>query len=234
MRRIVVWIVIVGCVAVAITILGWTHLSKPRRDTNAVAAAQDEVYEAVVGYITAPVRGRSSIGRLVFDETVLAGFGVLSGPMPKTCKEAIHKVLRANDHTPPFNSLADKLYRLFAGTDASLQSDTIADFVEKACTSGRLSQTFHTAQPRSFIPADSVYFEGWPSRNKAAKPLEQLFPGADGIISFSHVGFDSSLHQAIVSTSFVCGGLCGTGRYYVLKKRSGRWQIIGGSIVWVS
>jgi len=230
----VVWIAIVACVAAAITILCWTHFSKARRDANAVAAAQDEVYEAVVGYITTAVDGRKgSIRRLVFDQTVIAGFGVQSGPIPETCKEDTYRVLRANDLTPPF--IYRFIYHLFGGTDdGSLQSDTIEDFAEKACTSGPLSQTFHTVLPRSFISADSVYFEGWSGRDKTGKPFERLFPGACGIISFSHVGFDSSLHEAIVSTSFVCGGLCGSGRYYVLKKRSGRWRVVSGSMVWVS
>jgi hypothetical protein len=118
--------------------------------------------------------------------------------------------------------------------DRSLRADAIQDFLEKSRTVGRLPQTFHTDLPRTFIEAESVRFNFWPIEKNGPKSFEQLFPGASGIISFSHVGFDSTLHEAIVSTSFVCGVLCGTGSRYVLRKKSGRWEVVNKLIVWVS
>jgi hypothetical protein len=58
-----------------------------------------------------------------------------------------------------------------------------------------------------------------------------LFPGAPGLISFSHVGFDSTLREATVSTAFVCGRLCGTGSRYVLKKIRGHWEVVNKWVV---
>jgi hypothetical protein len=43
-----------------------------------------------------------------------------------------------------------------------------------------------------------------------------------------------SLPVRIISTSFVCGVLCGTGRLYTLNKKWGRWEVISNPIVWVS
>jgi hypothetical protein len=223
-------------VALALVLFCWFFLSRPRRDAKAVAAAEDNVYEAVVRDIFRTAHGQSQVKQFVFDEAVVAGLDVVSAPVPASCKQKVLSSLRLHRDNPPFNSLADKIYRLITrgGDDYSLRADTIQDFAERACTSGRVSQAFHTDLPRTFIADDSVYFDGWTTRNKNAKSFERLFPGASGIISFSYVGFDAGLDQAIVSTSFVCGGLCGTGKVYVLKKRWGRWRVVNQWIVWVS
>lgn len=86
---------------------------------------------------------------------------------------------------------------------------------------------------RTFIAVDRVHFRDWPFKKDDATSFEQLFPGASGIISFSHVGFDSTLDEAVVSTS-ICGGLCGPGQSYFLKKKRGRWEVAAKSSVWVS
>lgn len=222
-------------VAVAVALVCWFYLSKPPRDAKAVAAAENKVYEAVVRDMLGTANGQSQVKQLVFDEALATGLDVVSGPVPASCKQKVLSSLQHRDNLP-FNSLADRIYRLLTrgGDDYSLRAEAIQDFAERACTSGHVSQAFDTDLPRTFIDDDSVYFEGWPTRNKNAKSFEKLFPGASGIISFSHVGFDASLDEAIVSTSFICGGLCGTGRVAVLKKRGGRWRVVNQWIVWVS
>jgi hypothetical protein len=135
-----------------------------------------------------------------------------------------------------YNSLADKAYRFFSRGeyDSALREDTIESFLERSCTPGPLSQTFHTDLPRTFISEKKAHFRGWPIQKDESMSFERLYPGASGIISFSHVGFDSTLDEAIVSTGFVCGGLCGTGYRYVLRKKSGRWKVVEWLMVWVS
>jgi hypothetical protein len=228
------WIVTVACVAIAITLFCWFYLRKSRPDGKRVSAAEDEVYEAVVHDMVTPTHGQANTNQLVFDETLLTE--LTTGADAKSCKENARKNLRLESSTPPYNSLADKVYRVLtrSGYDGSLRADTIQDFLEKSCTVGRLPQTFHTDLPRTFIDAESVHFDGWPIEKNGPKSFEHLFPGAGGIISFSHVGFDSALHEAIVSTSFVCGGLCGSGSRYVLRKNWGRWEVVNKWIVWVS
>jgi hypothetical protein len=180
-----------------------------------------------------PTDGQANISHLVFDDAVLTD--LTAGAEIKSCKESVRKLLRLEDSTPPFNSLADKIYRAFARRDDDLlRADTIQDFLEKSCGVGRLSTTFHTDLPRTFIAAESIHFDGWPIEKNGKPSFEQLFPGADGIISFSHVGFDSTLHQAIVSTMYVCGGLCGTRWRCILRKKSGRWEIENRLMVWMS
>jgi hypothetical protein len=234
MQRIRISIVV--SVAVGAVLLCWFYFSRPTRDAKVVAAAEDEVYEAVVRDMVGPPGGHSGVRQLVFDQSVITGLDVVSGPVPASCKERVLRSLQLHDDTPPFNSLADKVYRLVTrgGDDYSMRAAAIQDFGDRSCTNGRLSQTFHTDLPRTFIADDGVYFDFGPNRNKSAKSFEELFPGASGIISLSHVGFDANLDEAIVSTSFVCGGLCGTGKVYSLKKRWGHWRVVNQWIVWVS
>jgi hypothetical protein len=229
------WLLIAACLAIAAVAYCTVHLrSLAHANPRAVASAEDEVYEAVVRDMVTPVHAQAHIGQLVFDDTVLTHLS--TGADIKSCKETARKNLRLESSTLPYNSLADKVFRVLTrnGYDDSLRADTIQDFLEKSCTAGRLSQTFHTDLPRTFIAAESLRFSDWPIEKDGPKSFQQVFPGASGIISFSHVGFDSTLHEAIVSTSFVCGGLCGTGSRYVLRKRWGRWEVVNKWIVWVS
>ena len=66
------------------------------------------------------------------------------------------------------------------------------------------------------------------------KDFRQTFPGASGIISLSRVGFDSTLHEAIVSSEFVCGMLCGEGRRHILRETRGKWVVVQSLVVWIS
>ena len=217
--------------AVALSLAGFCSCnSTDRSNGRQVAAAEDEVYEAVVRDMMESAKGPS---RLVFNDTLLTELA--PGEDTKSCEEGARKNLRLETNTPPYNSFADKLYRYVnRGYDYSLKADTIQDFLTKSCTTaGPLSQTFHTDLPKTFIPVGNVHFNDLIA-NDGSKSFEELFPGAAGIISFSRVGFDSTLHEAIVSASFVCGMLCGSGHRYILRKVRGHWQVVNGWMVWVS
>lgn len=229
-------VVVAALVAIAATSAYYylSHRQPVPPDEKAVSAAEDEVYEAVVRDMLAPPGKTIGVTQLVFADTLI--IGRVSGPDGESCQESVRKEFSLADDPPPFNSFADKIYRAVTrgGYDRPLRDETIQAFAERSCSVGHLSQTFHTDLPRTFIASESVYFDGWRVDKSLSKPFEQLFPGAAGILSFSHVGFDPSLNEAIVSSSFVCGGLCGTGQRYILKKRRGRWQVVSSRIVWMS
>ena len=233
--RIREWLLIAGClVVVSAGVYCTIHLrSRTLASPQAVASAEDEVYGALVRDMVRPADGQSSMGQLVFDDAVLTY--LWTGADTKSCRDSVRKrLLLEVNNTPPFNSLPDKVYRIVhGGDDGSLRADAIQDFLQKSCTVGRLSQSFHTDLPKTFIAAGSVHFSDL-IENDGSKSFEQLFPRAGGIISFSHVGFDSRLHEAIVSVSYVCGGLCGSGHRYVLKKMRGQWEVVSRLELWVS
>jgi hypothetical protein len=48
---------------------------------------------------------------------------------------------------------------------------------------------------------------------------------SSGVLSVPAVGFDETKTRAIAYVEFVCGMLCGGGRYYLLKKQEAGWRI---------
>lgn len=47
---------------------------------------------------------------------------------------------------------------------------------------------------------------------------------ANGLFTLSEVAFDKEHHRAIVSFSFVCGSLCGSGSVWLFEKVDGTWK----------
>jgi len=60
------------------------------------------------------------------------------------------------------------------------------------------------------------------------------FRGAQGILTFSRVGFRADGTQALFYWSNRCEGLCDTGMYVVLEKRNDRWLIAKEIEMWIS
>ena len=183
------WIATLACVAIGLALVYCFHFSKQYPDEKRVLAAEDEVYEAVVRDMVAPPgHGHAPVSELVFDDSVLDN--LTPGTDLKTCEERARRDLRLENSKLPYDSFADKFYRALtrSGYDGSLSAYTIQDFLHKSCTVGRLSQTFHTDLPRTFIAVQSVSFNDAPIEKNGPPPFRQRYPGAGGIISFSHVG----------------------------------------------
>lgn len=221
----------VAAAAAALSVAGFCSCnSLPRSNEKRVADAENAVYETVVHDMMKSATGPS---QLVFDDTLLTDLA--PGVDAESCEGAARKNLWLENSPPQYNSFADKLYRFVnRSRDYSLRADTIQDFLQKSCTTaGHLSQAFNTDLPKTFVAVRNVHFDDLIVKD-GSKSFEQLFPGAVGIISFSRVGFDSTLHEAIVSTSFVCGMLCGSGHRYLLRNVGGHWQVINRLMLWVS
>lgn len=230
------WLLIAGCLVVTGVVYCGIHFrSRGAASPQAVASAEDEVYEAVVRDMVTPIHGQAQISQLVFDDAVLTD--LTPGEGKDSCQKSVHRRRRLEGGAPPYDSLLDKIYRVFTGDwldTGPLREDAIQDFVEKSCTVGRLSTTFHTDFPRTFVDRDSFGFEMVPNRENNPKDFRQTFPGASGIISLSRVGFDSTQHEAIVSSAFVCGMLCGEGRRHILRKTRGKWVVVQSIVVWIA
>jgi len=232
------WLLIAGCLAVtAVLYCIIHHRSRAPASPQAVASAEDEVYEAVVRDMVTPSPELAHMSNLVFVDTVVTDLRTEEDKDKKSCQERVRKGLLLEGSTPPYNSLVDKIYRVLTGgwrDTGLLRADTIQDFLEKSCTVGRLSTTFHTDVPRTFVDRDSFRFGEVPNQKNIPKDFGQTFPGASGIISLSRVGFDSTLREAIVSSVFTCGFLCGPNRRYILRKTQGRWAVVQSLVVGIS
>ncbi len=63
----------------------------------------------------------------------------------------------------------------------------------------------------------------WIRRGKSVEQaVDDAF--ATGLFSMSEIVFDAAHRKALVTTSFVCGGLCGSGRTRLFEKVDGVWK----------
>jgi hypothetical protein len=62
---------------------------------------------------------------------------------------------------------------------------------------------------------------------------EQKDSNQIGVIQFSSISFKKDFKEAIVYTSFYCGGECGEGQVFHLEKKD-KWKIKKAETLWVS
>jgi len=204
--------------------------SRPGFSEQQIAKAEDEVYETVVREVL-PKLGQSPGMRLVFDDKQIVGD--VPWLNAESCKTAPASSVQVSDDPPLFDASADTPREL--STNAFYRTAPSPDVVESyrkmRCVGGHLSRTFHTDVPHSFV--DGALFEHvLPSAEDTN--FARLFPGASGVLGFSHVGFNKRLDEAIVSMSYHCGSLCGGGRRYYLKRVDGRWKTVSKRTTWES
>jgi hypothetical protein len=63
--------------------------------------------------------------------------------------------------------------------------------------------------------------------------FEKRFPGNYGYHTFTRIGFNRDLTEAVFYTEHMCG-LCGEGKYVYMRKQNGKWVVIGTAGRWVS
>jgi hypothetical protein len=67
-------------------------------------------------------------------------------------------------------------------------------------------------------------------------PTEQFakrFPGNYGYLTFSRIGFNRDLTEAVFYTEHMCG-LCGEGKYVFMRKVNSHWITVGEAPTWIS
>jgi hypothetical protein len=65
----------------------------------------------------------------------------------------------------------------------------------------------------------------WFASREGIQEFQRKFPNFPRIILLSRVGFNRTLGEALVYSWSYCGGDCGGGGYYLLRKENGRWTI---------
>jgi hypothetical protein len=66
------------------------------------------------------------------------------------------------------------------------------------------------------------------------KTFYRMYPRSNGYMRFSRVGFNRAGDEALVSTAWMCGSLCGEGRYVLLRKKNGQWKVETDVMTWIS
>lgn len=113
--------------------------------------------------------------------------------------------------------------------------ETIEDFRGKRPVC--LTPSFNLPVKYVFISdqeLDRIFSGGNKNLVEAWKEFRAKYPGSNGILSLSNVGFNREMNQALVEVDQTRGSLDGVGRFFLLKKESGRWEITGRLDVWYS
>ncbi len=114
-----------------------------------------------------------------------------------------------------------------------LSPKTIADFKSKArfCRNIEAKLTL----PTKYVlisQADRRAIFSKADVNKSWQSFQQKYPGANGYINVSNIGFNEDRTQALIDTFRKCGDKCGGEKMVVVTKVNGKWSIIATHKIW--
>ncbi len=114
----------------------------------------------------------------------------------------------------------------------TLQRSTINAFEEANVRPTAFRPSFHLSIKYELLDLDELY--SIPKGGDWWGEYYKRFPGFQGVLTLSRVGFSAEGMQALFFLNNTCGGLCSTGMYVVMEKRDGHW-VTGKRIeVWIS
>jgi hypothetical protein len=123
-----------------------------------------------------------------------------------------------------------RLLRIFAHARSDLHTNSqwpILNFLVANLRSEQLKEHFT-------IPAEYVLAtENEVQRYWDDPSLIQRFARSYGYLTFSRVGFNRQLTEAVFYTEHACG-LCGEGKYVYMWKFNGKWCVQSESGTWIS
>ena len=113
-----------------------------------------------------------------------------------------------------------------------LSGETLNSFVERNQEPTLISTDMNLlVEYRLLSHEDLAEISSQPNWNEI---LNERYPGSNGYLILSRVGFNKSLDQAVIYVGQVAGPLMGSGSYYMLEKQSGKWIIKDESMAWIS
>ncbi len=112
-----------------------------------------------------------------------------------------------------------------------LSPKTIADFKGKSNVCRTLEAKFNPSVKLISKQERRTIFSGKDMR-KAWAAFNKKFPGSNGYVIVSNVGFNEDRTQALVDISNKCGDKCGAEQFVLLTKSNGSWSVIGMNSVW--
>ncbi len=100
-----------------------------------------------------------------------------------------------------------------------ISSDTIDSYLNRNAKPTLLSADMELGS--SYVLLDENELHDITIHPNWAEALRQKYPGSNGYIMLSHVGFNRSLDQALIYVGYVGGPLMGSGSYYLMEKKNG-------------
>jgi hypothetical protein len=135
------------------------------------------------------------------------------------------------------------------GSSANMQKirdtaakETLQDYDQKNKSSIPLDSKFSLRVPlvlMSEAERDRIFQVKGKGEKRSGNPkgfeeFYRLYPKSPGFVTLSRVGFDAVRTQALVYVGYLCGGLCGDGKFFLLVKEGGVWKIQHVAMTWIS
>ena len=112
-----------------------------------------------------------------------------------------------------------------------ISEDTVASLKERNKSPHPLYHSFNLPISYMLVEAKEVE-QVWKERRW--KEFYEKYPASGGFISFSRVGFNREMNEALVYFEHWCGRVCGSGFYLVLKKDEVGWKVAKMDRAWIS
>lgn len=197
----------------AVVIACYSSAQAPKNNSAEVTQSEYDVYSAYIAHYFAGKAAKERIGlpvsQIIIVDTTEYDESKMRDWMPW---ESMQKYLRK--------------------AVPSLRAATIENFSEMNLGQASLQQRFDLPLPYELVAESTLDFiiqdiADWP------KYYEQ-YPGAQGFLTLSRIGFSPDGKQAFFYATNHCGGKCATGSFTVAQKRGTRWFVVKEVIVWVS
>jgi hypothetical protein len=185
-----------------------------------ISEAEYEVFSAYISQSFVGIVGKDRIDRPISQIVVV------------NCTESdqgdLDDFLDPND--PPPGGTVEKYLQKEA---PSLRAITISNFHRANEKRAELAPHFHLPLPYQLVTAEKV---GSVLKDSPDDWIEyyKRYPGAQGYMRLSRVGFSPDGKQALFYSSNWCGGHCASGSYVIMEKRGAGWKVIKEVFIWMS
>ncbi len=184
-----------------------------------VTEAEYEIYSAYISQSFVGAIGENRIGKPISQIVIV------------NCTESDKDDL--DDHLDPDDMPPGGSVEKYLRKEApSLRAVTISKFHRANEKQAELALRFHLPLQYQLVSADKIGsilkdVGSWPEFYKQ-------YPGAQGHMRLSRVGFSPDGKQALFYSSNWCGGLCASGSYVVMEKHGSAWRVVKEIYMWVS
>jgi hypothetical protein len=201
-------------------IVALTSCNRGKRSATPARELSAAEYEVLTAWIDAKLIGNERSGTKNAKQFVI---------FDTTNSGDNHLLPDGNGQAVPWEKTAESLRK----ADPALQQGTLDEFRKVNARQGFLRRSFHPSI--DYVIVNSAQLESIFCKTcRSWLAYYKQFPGSQGLLTFSRVGFNADGTQAFFYFSNSCDGLCGTGDYVVMEKHDGRWIIQREVNMWVS
>jgi hypothetical protein len=152
-------------------------------------------------------------------------YAVYSALIQKECVDAgIQKAVIESEISGHSTSDRKNIKDQLLWTMSELEDETVDDYVLKSKKHHTLKRLFEISTQYSLIN-EKEREELFKKAGEGWKAFHQKYSESSRLLSFSAIGFNQKINQALVFMSVSCGSLCGEGTWYLLAKENRVWKI---------